>query len=148
MNILAFIFAMEVGLVPSGGFLMYERQPQVFEYDGNYYYPVNVQQVQLNPTAYMDLSAEVELLEFLFIGGGVRVPVEWQGGNGSFNPLATYYDFRAGMRWKGVRLMYRHACYHPQMTYAYDYIASSGWEGAYDELSLRFEGKVPLWESK
>lgn len=139
MNWLALAFALELGIVPSGNFMMYEREPQVFEYDGEYYYPVSVQQVDIAPIVYTQLDAEVMLFGFLFAGGGVRVQTRYHEDAWSFAPQATFYEFTGGAVFGPVRLQYRHCCFHPQMTYMYNYRPAGGWEGSYDEISLRLE---------
>jgi hypothetical protein len=143
MNILVFIFALEAGIVPHDSFLMYERQAQVYEYNGGYYYPTKVSFTDNGPIFYTDLQAEVELLGFIFFGGGIRVQMQ-QAGAWNFDPNALFYEFRAGLRWKGIELHVLRACRHPQMTYAFNYQAVSGWEGAYLEIGVKVSGRLPL----
>jgi len=142
MTWLALAFALELGFVPQGGFMAFEREPQVFEYEGSYYYPVSVGTVQLPPMFYADLQAEVILFGWMFAGGGVKVPIAWNGETWTFSPSATYYDFRAGVRFKGVEMFWRHRCNHPQWTYMYAYLPSEWKEGAFDEIAIRFSGRT------
>lgn len=141
MTWLAFIFALEMGVVPQNSFVMYQREAQVFEYQDHYYYPISVSYTDTGPIFYTDLQAEVELFGFLFGGGGMRVQMV-QDGAWNFDPQATFYEFRAGARWNGIEVFWHHCCRHPQMTYAYRYQMISGWEGAYTELGIRFKGRV------
>jgi len=144
MNWLAFIFALEAGIVPQNGFVMYQREAQVFYYEGSYYYPMDVALEDSGPIFYTDLQAEVELFGFAFAGGGVRVQMQ-QDGDWNFAPEALFYEFRAGLRWKGIELHYLHACRHPQMLYAFYYQPVAGWEGAYDEIGIKISGR---WSPK
>ena len=146
MNWLVFLFALEVGIIPQGNFVMYDRQPEVFYYEGHYYYPVSVEANQLACSFYADLAVEFQIVEIFYVGGSVRIPMDWAGG--SFSPHATYYDFQAGARFGPVDVFWHHACRHPQMTYMYDYTTLKGWEGAYDELGIKVEGRIPLIRGK
>lgn len=140
MSWLMFAFALELGIVPSSSFTMYEREPEVFEYDGYYYYPVSVEQEQFGPIVYTELDAELTAWDLFFVGGGVRVQTRYDEGSWSFDPQSTFYEFVGGLEYKSVRFQYRHCCMHPQMTSLYAYRPSEGWEGSYDEISLRFTG--------
>ena len=140
MNWLALAFALELGLVPSGSFMMYEREPQVFEYDGWYYYPVSVQAVDIAPIVYTQLDARLWAFGIFYAGGGVRIQTRYHEEVWSFEPQATFYEFVGGLRYGKVQVQYRHCCMHPQMTYMIDYRPAGGWEGSYDEVSIRFGG--------
>jgi len=146
MNWLVFLFAFEIGLIPQGDFLMYDRQPEVFYYEGFYYYPVTVTNIPLGPTFYTDLSVELQIIEIFYVGGSVRIPMVWI--DGGFDPHSTYYDFQAGVRLGPVDVFWHHACRHPQMTYAFSYTTDVGWEGYYDELGIKVEGQIPLIKRK
>lgn len=147
MNWLAFIFALEAGIVPQNSFVMYQRQAEVFLFEGHYYYPVEVTRENIAPILYTDLRAGVELWDFLFAEGSIRVQMT-PNGITNFDPQSLFYDFRAGARYKGLELFWHHACRHPQMTYAYRYQSISGWEGAYSEIGVRVEVKVKPWRKK
>jgi len=139
MTWLILVFALEAGIIPNGGFMMYERQPQVFYYQGEYYYPISVTQETIAPMFYTDLSVEIQIIEIFYIGGGVRVPMKFDGAG--FDPKATYYDFQFGARYGQFDIFWHHACRHPQMTYMYDYLTTTGWEGGYDEIGFKITGK-------
>jgi hypothetical protein len=141
MTWLALAFALEVGFLPHGSFMSFEREPEVFEYDGSYYYPISVEQAVLPPIVYTDLSAEVILWGWLFAGGNVKIPMAWDGQTWGFLPRATYYDFRAGVRLGIAELFWRHRCMHPQFAYMYNFLPSEWQEGAFDEIGLRFSAK-------
>lgn len=142
MTWLALAFALEIGFVPRGGVMAFEREPQVFEYAGSYYYPISVESVRLPLMFYTDLNIELILFGWMFAGGGIKVPIAWDKETWTFNPRATYYDFRAGVRFGMFELFWRHRCNHPQWTYAYAYLPSVWQEGAYDEIAIRFSGRT------
>ena len=146
MNWLVFLFVFECGIIPRGDFLMYDRQPEVFYYEGHYYYPVSLTDIDLAPTFYVDLSVEFQFIDIFYIGGGVRIPMFFTGK--SFDPNATYYDFQVGMRLGAFDFFWFHSCIHPQKTLAYYYTTDIGWESAYDALGIKVEGSFPLIKRK
>ena len=127
MNWLALIFALELGVAPNVGVLQYE--PRSHDYSRW-------------EIGYTELSAEVELFDLLFAGGGVRTYVTPAEGL-NFSPNTTVYDFRAGLRRGPVEIGWRHRCFHPTIAYLplMD-VQMAGLEGGYDELYLRFSGRV------
>lgn len=127
MTWLAFIFALEIGFLPQGDFIMYEE----FEL------------IPVQYSIYTDLQAEIEIFDFFFVGGGVKTGA-WYHGGYTFFPHRSSYEFRAGFRWKLIEAGWRHYCFHPMTPFfgfgILDYRAI--WEGAYDELYLRFSGRI------
>ena len=138
MNWLLFLFAFEMGMIPHGGFVMYECDP------------LFVEKLPLVSTMYTDLSVEFQIIEIFYIDGSVRIPMflpmSWN--DPSFQPHATYYDFQTGAKFGPVDIFWHHTCRHPQMTYMYKYKLLSGWEGSYDEIGIRVEGQIPLIKGK
>ncbi len=126
MNWLALIFALEVGWLPNGGFALYEV-PQVIEVTGSFY---------------TDLQAEVVAWDHLYIGGGMRTFMWSSEGDWTFWPHSTLYNFGAGLRWGPMELGWRHFCAHPVMPYSILYDPVLRGEGAWDEIFLRFTGKL------
>ena len=142
MNWLIFVFALEMGIIPNGAFLLYDRQPAILSYDGAYYM-TDVDMHDISYSLYTDFQLEAIFLNYMFIGGGVRV-VMLPTNNYTFDPHASYYNFSFGGRFGRVEVFWRHYCMHPQMAYMYDYVPLDGWEGAYDEIGLKIEGKINL----
>jgi len=127
MTWLSLFFALELGLAPEIGVLQYQPpQAVISKYE----------------IGYTLLEAEVLLFDLLFAGGGVRTYIT--PGNGwTFAPNSTIYDFRAGLRRGPVELGWRHRCWHPTLPYLPlrdQHI--TGLEGSFDELYIRFEGRI------
>lgn len=132
MTWLALVFALELGALPSGGFLMYDP-PAYQDWTGS---------------GYTELSASVELAKTLYAGGGVRTTV-LSDGSLNFWPEGAYYYFTAGVRWKGIEIFWRHYCIHPVVPY----LPLTGdvrqvWEGSYDEIGIRISGTLPLLKGR
>ena len=124
MSWLLFIFALEIGIIPSGTFMMYEMPAEIVH----------------DQSAYIQMEAELLFFDLLFVGGSIRTYV-WKDEEGiSFWPWRDGYLFNAGIRYKFVELGFRHYCTHPVIPYAYP--VQMNWEGAYEEIYLRFEGKL------
>jgi len=128
MNWLVFFFALELGIVPQAGVLMYEPY-EAFEMKG---------------ALYTELEAEVLMFNVLFVNGGVRTYVTPNNNDFNFSPNSTVYDFGAGLRFKDtIELGWRHCSFYPIFPYlpVYEH-QMKGMEGAYDEIYLRIEGKT------
>jgi hypothetical protein len=136
MTWLAFVFALEAGIIPQNSFVMYQYQ-MLPEYKMN-------EQRNSGPIYFTDLQAELIFFEplSLFVGGRVRF--QMSPFFGTFNPESIFYEFITGIRYKGIELYYLHACQHPQMTSYWQYKVLAGWEGAYDEIGIKFSGKIDL----
>lgn len=147
MTWVVFCFALELGIIPNGIFLLYDRQP--IEYiNESPYQLTTVDVLDFSYSIYTDFQFEAIILDYIFIGGGVRV-VMLPTNNYTFDPHASYYNFVFGGRIGPLEVFWRHYCIHPQMVYMYDYVPLDGWEGAYDEIGLKIEGKVPLrWKKR
>lgn len=124
MNWLIFLFALEVGFLPQGDFIMYEK----------------LELVPVRYSAYTDLQAEIVIGNLFFIGGGVKTGV-WYHDGYTFFPHRASYNFQAGIRRGMVEAGWRHYCFHP-ITPFFEFIDYRAiWEGAYDEIYLRIEKK-------
>jgi len=136
MTWLAFAFAFQIGVIPQNSFTMYQYEVK----------PEYVAEWWSNNSGaiyFTDLQAELIFLDVLFFGGGARFQMHpWN------NPQSIFYNFDMGLRYKGIELYYYHSCRHPQMCNAWMYDVISGWEGAYDEIGIKFSGKVDLIKIK
>ena len=128
MNWLALFFALELGIVPQAGVLMYEPEKSFF----------------MEGAFYTELEAEVLLFDILFAGGGVRTYVTPGNGSYTFSPNTTVYDFKVGMRFKDtLELGWRHRCFHPTIAYLPIFEQEiKGMEGSYDEIYIRIQGRT------
>jgi len=124
MNWLFFIFALEAGFFPNASFVMYEMPvEEVFDLG-----------------MYVQIEAEVLFFDLFFVGGSIRTYV-WKKEEGiSFWPWRDGFMFNAGLRYKILELGFRHYCTHPVIPYQYP--AQMNWEGAYEEIYFRIEGRI------
>jgi len=126
MNWLALAFALELGWMPMGDFLMHEPS----------------QHIQLAGTFYVDMEARATAFGFLFVGGEVKTFVwKYDDGSYSFSPERMLYQFNAGITFGIAEVGWRHYCTHPMQTYLWSWDGPARWEGAYEELYLRLEVK-------
>jgi len=124
MNWLLFIFALEAGIIPTDIFVIYQ---------------VSHEEIH-DQSIYIQFEAEIELFKILFVGGSIRTYAWKEIENISFWPWRDGYLFNAGLRYKILELGFRHYCTHPIIPYQYP--AQMNWEGAYEEIYLRVEGKI------
>lgn len=122
MNWLALFFALELGWMPAGDFIMYTVPPEIYS---------------VRCSAYTELYVEAELFGIGFIGGGIRTSIWYNGEGYTFWPNRATYEFRAGARWGPLEIGWRHFCMHPVIP-MFEYVHPDAiWEGAYEELYLR-----------
>lgn len=126
MTFLALIFALEIGWLPNGGFVLYQV-PAVLDVSGNFY---------------TDLQAEVWAWDHLYIGGGIKTFIWDEDGEWTFWPHSTLYNFGAGLRFGILTVGWRHFCAHPVMPYSILYDPELRGEGAWDEVFVRVSGKI------
>jgi len=140
MTWIVFLFALEIGLVPQGMFLLYDREPAEYTYTGSEQLPT-IEDLDFSYSIYTDFQFEAIILDYIFIGGGIRCTM-LPTNNYTWDPHSLTYNFSFGGRLGPVELFWHHYCTHPQMTYMYDYYPLDGWEGVYDEIGLKIEGKL------
>lgn len=129
MSWLVLVFALELGILPQTGFVMYQPNPAYV-----------VDQVGF----YTDLSATVEAYGF-YAGGGMRCYFWIDRDTVSFWPEQMTFLFEAGWRTEGLNVGFRHYCMHPVVPYlALTGAPPQNWEGSYEEIYIRFDGRVPL----
>ena len=129
MNWLTFLFALELGWLPQGDFVMYDAERFLRLYPVAY-------------TAYVDMEAEVVVLDMFFAGGNVRTSVWQQENSGwTFFPHKAVYSFFAGARWGMLELGWRHFCIHPVIPFFELIQPKPIWEGAFDEIYLRISNR-------
>ena len=137
MNWIALFFALELGLVPQAGVLMYEP----------------VEKFNVEWAFYTELEAEILVFNMLFAGGGVRTYITPGSSDYTFAPNTTVYDFGAGLRFKdtdfpvlliqSLELGWRHRCFHPTIAYLPIFEQEiKGMEGSYDEVYIRVQART------
>lgn len=120
MNLLAFVFVLELTWLPSG----------IIEHYSTQYQTPNTFKTQL--------EAEAIFFDWIFIGGSVATFIHADRLD-NYEPTSLLYGVRMGLRHKWFEAFWRHYCQHPQKTYMRmrpDII----WEGAYNEIGIRIEG--------
>lgn len=125
MTWLTLFFALELGIIPQGYI--------------NTYYNETLAEMELNGTGYVDLETEILLFNMLFVGGAVKTYIYSYQGSTSFSPVTAEYAFNVGFRFNPVEIGFRHYCTHPVVPWLYHRKISPQWEGAYEEIYLRFE---------
>jgi len=126
MTWVTLLFALEVGLVPSTGWLMHEDAVIL---PGTMYYT--------------EFDAEVEMFDLLFIGGSVRTTMGKSELSRTFVPNFDEYLFQAGIRLEPLEVGFRHMCTHPVFVYIGErpqYTVE--YEGWYQEVYIRIGGEL------
>jgi len=133
MNWLVFVFALETGMLPNYGFVMYEP---------------DFQAVFAKHSFYTYMEASVETYGF-YVGGAMRCYF-WKTTNGyDFSPYQMTFRFDAGWRNKWLEIGFRHYCMHPVMPWITNYdTPQQNWEGSYEKIFVRFEGQMPIIKGK
>lgn len=130
MNWLVALFALEAGLVPQVSVWNVSADRPDISTDTGYY---------------TQLDAELLVAELLFVGGAVTTYV-WSRNDGDYTviPSRSNYDFRTGIRYRGVEVGWRHMCAHP-IAARWDQIDGDlGYEYSHDQLYIRLSGSVDL----
>jgi hypothetical protein len=129
MSWLVFVFVLEAGLLPHYGFVMYEPDPAAVIQDLSFY---------------TQLEASVEAYGF-YIGGGMRCYFWKTRDDYDFSPFQMTFRFDAGWRNEWLNVGFRHYCLHPVMPWMpFVGAPQQNWEGAYEELFIRIDGRLPL----
>jgi hypothetical protein len=88
------------------------------------------------------MESRVYLWDMLFAGGRLEV-YDWPDGSGaSFWPNRVGFNIEAGLRWGIAEIGWRHYCTHPVIPLFYVPIENRRWEGSYEEIYIRLEGKI------
>lgn len=126
MRWIALAFALELGMVPMSSLLMYDPPTMVQE----------------QPEFYQQFEAEVLLFGYLALGGSVTV-YEWK-----IEDQLRFFSYRGGfeigaeLRLEPVKIGWRHYCTHPIVPYLSTVAQKIKWEGAYEEIYIRMEGRT------
>jgi hypothetical protein len=134
MNWLALAFALELGILPNSTMILYRPDPIISQ--------------ELAGSIYTDLDARLGILDLLYIGGGVRTYAFGTRAGWDWFPTDAFYRVEIGLGWHGVELFFRHYCMHPVIPFFGKSQPTALYEGAYEELGLRFTGKTVLWGKK
>jgi hypothetical protein len=129
MQWLILAFALQLGYTPNNSAVLYTPPPFV-----------------LNQAAQGIISMDVEarLWGVLYLGGDLGVTV-WNcpsDGIPSFWPDRLQSTVRAGIRFGGIEIGWSHLCTHPVMPYQPLINEQAIWDGAYDEIHVKFSGEI------
>lgn len=122
MSWLAFIFALQLGLI-DGGYLSDERA--IF--------------VPMVPQT--RLEAAVEAWGVLRVGGAIDTPMNWPRGDLTFDPIRADYWFGVSATWRGLSAGWDHVCRHAMFTGFSTFIPQTGYG---DRIYVRYERRVGL----
>jgi hypothetical protein len=93
---------------------------------------------------YADVSFRLDILDLVFVGGSVRTEMTMINAS-RFSPHLMNYGFTVGIHYQGFEVGFRHHCLHPIVPYMTAQSGFSlGFEGAYEELYIKFEGKLTI----
>jgi hypothetical protein len=124
VGLLVLAFALEVGFCPRGGVILYEN---------------NLEYVLPDPF-YTEMEVEIRM-KGLFVATSVRTDfriLEWH----TFWPLGLVWGFNVGWRWNNLEVGFDHACYHSPMLYPVVTEPRLLFEGAYDQLYIRYSIEI------
>ena len=124
MNILAFLFAIEIGIIPSNVIYGYENnQPEIFTKTGYY----------------TTLEGGVLIYDILYIKGLVRTEMVKEINKTKFYPHLALYGLEAGMEYGILKIGIKHLCAHPIIPFAYKSLKQSNIDMGYNEIFIRIE---------
>jgi len=91
---------------------------------------------------YADFMAKIWLFDLIFIGGGMRSHFVYYADKTEFWPYTVDYRFELGIKIGNLTIGFRHNCYHPAAPFEKIYAKM---DAAFEELYVRFEGKVKIF---
>ena len=125
MNWIAMLFILELSVLPEGYIQTYESG--------------SIRTEDLNGSAAVKMDMEFTLFDLFFIGGGMDCYMRTQSEPNPFFPTDMFYSFNAGIKFQFIEAGFRHYCMHPVVPFLYHAKISPQWEGAYEEIYIKFE---------
>jgi hypothetical protein len=133
MDVLALAFAIEIGGLMNDTVQMYDPPAIVAE----------------GPTLYTDFAARFVIIEFFYVGGGVRTYARPFADRAGLFPMRDGFTFEAGALLGPVRVGLKHYCTHPIVPYSGDFNPSLQWDKAYTDFFVSYESKIlPIWRKE
>ena len=86
---------------------------------------------------YINMDAEVIILDHLFIGGAVKTYFNDKSDSYMFSPFEADYLFKAGLRYKNIEIGFKHFCLHPVRPYEMYYQPQGSTDASYEEFYIR-----------
>ena len=127
MNWLIFLFAIELGFAPSYGSLNITEGVPDF--------------MLTEQVGYVQMDAEVEMFDFLFVGGSMKTYIQGTSDITNYHPFELDSFFNAGLRFGDMELGWRHLCLHPVRPLEIVYNSNTSTDASYDEYYIRMEIK-------
>ena len=124
MDWLSLFFAIELGLIVDGNYMLLDGEEYLYENQQQYY---------------TRLEGGIEILKTFYVMGGIKT-VFHKGESYFFMPELSEYDIETGLRYGPLSAGFRHACYHPVEARIND-LPDVRWQGAYSEVFVRAEIK-------
>lgn len=89
---------------------------------------------------YVDLDAEIVILDHLFIGGTIKTYIQPNNNEQEFIPIQMNYLIKTGLRLNNIEIGFRHFCMHPVLSIGMDIYnkSYSGYEEFYIRISSEF----------
>jgi len=121
-------FNTEVGFLPSCEFLMYKSD-------------LRDERIVKSLSFYVDLETFLEW-KYFYIGGGIKTHIWKCRDNYTFSPDGSFYSLAFGFTFNKIEIGMRHYCIHPIVPYMTYTKPEPQWEGAYEEIFIRFSGNT------
>lgn len=125
---LTMTYALEVGYLPMHDFNVYESK---FWNE----HAVN------DCDFYIDMETSI-LFKCLYLEGEVKTFMWKSSSNHTFAPHKAVYRFGGGFKFSNITIGFSHHCTHPIVPYIVQASAKPIWEGAYEEIFIRFSGST------
>lgn len=120
MEWLIFWFVLEMGYLPLNDFAIYEcNNTDIF---------------------YIDMQTRIYLWDF-YVGGGIKNII---CSKVHLSPNKITYLFQLGWNNDFIEIGFRHYCIHPIIPYMSNKKITINYEGAYEEIFIKLEGKIGL----
>jgi len=125
MKWLSMFFVFEMAMLPLGFIQTYETDI--------------VRTESLVGSANVKMDIQAEMFDLFFVGGGITTNLRTQDAPNPFIPVDVFYSFNAGIKFQFIEAGFRHYCMHPIVPFLYHAEISPQWEGAYEEIYIKFE---------
>ena len=121
-TILAFIFALELGFVPSNTMIDWINDDSI--------------------KGFTTLEAGFTICDIFYVKGAAKTFIEFDKNLSNFLPLQSNYYIDIGFRFDNISFGFRHFCHHPIIFLPY--YEAIGYNGGGEEIYLQFKGKIDI----
>jgi len=124
MNILVFLFMLELGIMPDNVIMGYDSAiPERFEKIGYY----------------ATLESGLMIYDLLYVKGMIRTEMQKENHALNFVPNLSFYGIEAGLKYKIFSAGIRRLCAHPVIPYVYKTLDKPNFDTSYSEIFIRIE---------